>query len=112
MYDTSSRRNFPNGYLPPSEPSYNPLVATISEHRENREARERLEDEAADEAYMVELLRLYLGQVEAEQKLYARYAPRKTEVKDYHGDSGDVVNYHGDEYIDIADKPDDGRHRT
>lgn len=47
LYGAAGRRNFPDGYFLPPEPSLNRRVANGRERREEREARERLASEVA-----------------------------------------------------------------
>ena len=70
-YGTAARLNFPFGTRPVHLVRAEPWVVSSFMVREDREAWERLEAEAAGEAYMQELRRQHPELVEAERAIFA-----------------------------------------
>lgn len=70
FHGREARLNFPFGTAPVHLVPPEPGVVSARMAREDREARERLEAEATDEAYMDDLRRQYSELVEAEQAIF------------------------------------------
>ena len=70
-HGAAARLNFPSGSCPVHLVSLEPGVVSSAMAREDREAWERLEAKAADEAYMQELHRQHPELVEAERAIFA-----------------------------------------
>ena len=70
-HGAAARLNFPFGTRPVDLVPPEPGVVSSAMAREDREAWERLEAEAADEAYMQELRRQHPELVEAERAIFA-----------------------------------------